>query len=765
MVGNVRVIFLSGFAMAFALVIASSAAADDSAGHSISREGDLIHLQAGYLTRTLRVSDGRVALEGIRVNGEPMVAGNGAEVSFRLARAMPNRNPLENLTGKAAAIEVVAGSEGGTDSIEVRGEAENAAPEPTTWVDEREFAGNARDDGFDLATVAITSPRPGVRRLMIRARSLKDPVFAGVSVNLVYEIYGNHPVIRKWVEFHNNSAHWLRLDDLTIDAVELLPGFANQTPLTPSERGAGSSIVGFSNTAQTHGVIVASEIPSALRKIAENGASGYAPEHFEWVLGPAEHFTSEPTFLYGFSGEVTETPSARSLPLDRAVESGFKRFLREQVGVAADHTEIPAPQWSSWTNFGPALTAEIIREQADLAARCGFAAIVIDDGWQRGRQGIEPDPATFPDMDALAAHIHSRGLRLGLWVSSFRQRDEKDFTALPDAALSPEVVRGGGLAMGFAGPWSRYFADDLLSLHDRYQASYFKQDFTNIKYGDLGAGSAARTRKESILRGLRGLFDAQDYLRHNAPSVSNEITHEIYWGTPGVPADLAAVKHAAVYHIPPNDYSGAGDPKKRVGSPGWERRDPEKLRRELLQGCFNARSRLHAHRGLPLEAIEYYGAATVNWQGSLTPQVQDRQVASWLAGAPMLFAGDLASLTEQNIAHYRQRFGIVRRLEKDHGIYRHFQFSGVPTPTDVDWHWWGKLDEDGHGAVVVLRGSGGEGRRAINLPWVRSGERYRVTALFGQRDLGTFDASQLQAGELRLELPPMGQEILELSAP
>ncbi len=82
----------------------------------------------------------------------------------------------------------------------------------------------------------------------------------------------------------------------------------------------------------------------------------------------------------------------------------------------------------------------------------------------------------------------------------------------------------------------------------------------------------------------------------------------------------------------------------------------------------------------------------------------------------------------------------------------------------MDWHWWGKLDEDGHGAVVVLRGSGGEGRRAINLPWVRSGERYRVTALFGQRELGTFDASQLQAGEL-LELPPMGQEILELSAP
>ncbi len=92
-----------------------------------------------------------------------------------------------------------------------------------------------------------------------------------------------------------------------------------------------------------------------------------------------------------------------------------------------------------------------------------------------------------------------------------------------------------------------------------------------------------------------------------------------------------------------------------------------------------------------LECIEYFGAASVNWKGSLTQQVQDRQLASWLMGAPLLFSGDLASLTGENVAHYRQRFGIVKRLERLYGIYRHFQYSGVPAPTDTDWHWWGKL--------------------------------------------------------------------------
>jgi hypothetical protein len=132
-------------------------------------------------------------------------------------------------------------------------------------------------------------------------------------------------------------------------------------------------------------------------------------------------------------------------------------------------------------------------------------------------------------------------------------------------------------------------------------------------------------------------------------------------------------------------------------------------------------------------------------------------------GALQMFSGDLASLTEENIQRYRQRFEIVKRLEGAYGIYRHFQYSGVPAPTDTDWHWWGKLNEHGHGAVVVMRGNGGKDQRVINIPWVQPDGRYQVTALFQKQDLGTFSGKQLQAGELSIKLPPVGQEILELS--
>jgi hypothetical protein len=259
---------------------------------------------------------------------------------------------------------------------------------------------------------------------------------------------------------------------------------------------------------------------------------------------------------------------------------------------------------------------------------------------------------------------------------------------------------------------------------------------------------------------LRGLLESQDLLRQAAPGVISELTHEIYWGTPGVPCDVAALKHAATYHIPPNDYAGVGHNKQRVSNK-WTY-DPEKLRQQLIAGCFNARHRFYAHRGLPLYGIEYYAAHAVNFRGSLTPAVQERQVCSWLMGVPATFAGDLASLTDENIRCYRRLFNIVTRLDRVYGIYRNFQFSGVPEPTDTDWHWWGKLNHEGAGAVVVIRGGQGDNERAVNVPWVDAGGSYEVSALLAERTLGRFTGSQLQEGGVRLQLPPFGQEILEV---
>ncbi|MCX6903075.1 MAG: alpha-galactosidase [Verrucomicrobia bacterium] len=716
-----------------------------------------VRITAGPMRRTLRFDRGNLCSTSLRIEEQELLAEPAREMTLTVSRAQPNARP-HGLT---------PGEGGGVDSVETFRPGQHVVPAryddstlglSNRWIEPVTVEACRWADQVILAKPQLSRPAPETHRLALSARGRAVIIF-------YYEVYDGEPVVRKRMSVTNQGELWRRLERVMIEDLSLAPSMAGRAPLTPAGYGVEPCMVGFVSSNSTLGVIAASEIPSALRFIGTNGAMGYHPGMFEWVLGPGAEFVSEPVFLYAFSGPVQRTLSASSTPLDRTVEGPFQRFLARRLGLVGWQFPCDAPQWLTWATLGPNLDDALIRQQADLAARAGFVQFLIDDGWQRDRLGTEPNQAKFPDFSATAAYIQSRGLKLGLWLSCFRDTNSPDYRAFPDAPSRPTVTRLGGVAMSFTTPWREFFAQDLFRLHQRYGAAYFKQDFSNIIYGDVAEDHPSRTRKESLLRGLRGLLECQDHLRALAPAVMNELTHEIYWDTPGAPCDLAALKHVARYHVSPNACRGIA-PRPKPGSlPGVPAVDPQKLQEELRAGCLQARQIFYAHRGLPLFCLEFYGAATESHAGSLTPEIQDRQVASWLLGAPLVFSGDLRTLSPEQVAHYAKRFALLRRLQQTYDIYHRFQFSGVPAPTDEDWHWWGKLNDDGLGAVVVVRGRGGAGRQAINIPWVNAGRRYKITALFSERNLGTFTGEQLQSAGVDLALPVWGQEILELAPP
>jgi len=712
----------------------------------VSTVPDGVRIRAGALERTLGLAGGNLTTAALTVDGRELLAQPGSEVSFTLSRAEPNQRPR----GLTADGSPPLDSTGLFRRVNDTAIYEDRRPDAPRWVAATRL--ESRAWGSRIAT-GTTRPKAGVNRLTLRAPLPK----AALEVTVIYEVYDGHAAIRKWIEIANRSGNWVKVDHLALDDIRLADIFRRRTPLTPADYGAEASVVGFANRDGTHGIIAASEIPSALHHIDETGEQGYRDELFEWVLGPGETFVSEPVFQYGFAGKSWRTLSAVSTPLDRTVEGPYMRFVREVVGMASDRSPFSAPQWLTWASFGPKIDDAIVRQSADILARAGFAQMLLDDGWQKGRLGTAVNTATFPDFAATTAYVRGKGLTLGLWLSCFRDPDSPDLQAMPENRILPAIMRNPslpGLAMSFASPWRHYFAQDLAALARRYGVTYYKQDFTNILAGDLAEGHESRTRKESLLRALRGLLAAQDEIREKAPDVTTELTHEIYWGTPGIAADLAALKHASQFHIPPNDPRG----DFRGPAPA----SVEAHRAELRAGCWMARQRFYACRGLPLYPLEYYAAVTRSFEGSLTPEIQDRQVASWLLGAPLNFSGDLRTLSERNIAHYRRRFEALAALQKRFDIYRHFQFSGVPEPTDTDWHWWGKLNEQGNGAVVVVRGSGGAAGRAVNIPWVPASLTYHVAGVFSGRNYGVVDGKQLQERGIPVTLPAFGQEILEI---
>ncbi|MGH8183597.1 MAG: glycoside hydrolase family 27 protein [Rhodanobacteraceae bacterium] len=84
----------------------------------------------------------------------------------------------------------------------------------------------------------------------------------------------------------------------------------------------------------------------------------------------------------------------------------------------------PPMGWNSWNHFGANVTAADVRHAADAMVASGMAAagyryVIIDDGWQgrRDAQGVLHPNAKFPDMRALAAYVHGKGLKLGIYSS------------------------------------------------------------------------------------------------------------------------------------------------------------------------------------------------------------------------------------------------------------------------------------------------------------------------------------------------------------
>jgi alpha-galactosidase len=84
----------------------------------------------------------------------------------------------------------------------------------------------------------------------------------------------------------------------------------------------------------------------------------------------------------------------------------------------------PPMGWNSWNKFAGKVTDKDVREMADAMVSSGMKAagykyINIDDTWEgpRDAKGNITSNQKFPDMKALAAYVHSKGLKIGIYSS------------------------------------------------------------------------------------------------------------------------------------------------------------------------------------------------------------------------------------------------------------------------------------------------------------------------------------------------------------
>lgn len=104
----------------------------------------------------------------------------------------------------------------------------------------------------------------------------------------------------------------------------------------------------------------------------------------------------------------------------------FLNTITAQAQMNIDSILAPTPPmgWMTWNFFADNIHEKDIREMADAMVasgmvKAGYNTIMIDDGWQGGRDNknnIIPDPQKFPSgIKALADYVHSKGIKLGIY--------------------------------------------------------------------------------------------------------------------------------------------------------------------------------------------------------------------------------------------------------------------------------------------------------------------------------------------------------------
>jgi alpha-galactosidase len=123
------------------------------------------------------------------------------------------------------------------------------------------------------------------------------------------------------------------------------------------------------------------------------------------------------------SGTVAQ-PGDYRIELGALNASG--RAVRELTLRIGDALALTPPMgWNSWNAYGLAVDATKVRAVAESLISSGLAAhgwtyINIDDGWEaveRAPGGEIRSNAKFPDLPALSAYLHARGLRFGIYSS------------------------------------------------------------------------------------------------------------------------------------------------------------------------------------------------------------------------------------------------------------------------------------------------------------------------------------------------------------
>jgi len=609
----------------------------------------------------------------------------------------------------------------------------------------------------------------GARRKQLEVRLAGDEL----EIDLHYELFDEHPVVRKWMVLRNRSDSDLVASDLAWEKLGLRVSRLRREDVWTyyfTRRSKASAVdmddcaICVNDESREEGFIIANEAPGCMKRFeiytegdmvsAMLNRSDETP--FERVLPPEAEFKTPECFLLPYAGRKWQD----------VVDCEYRRFVEEHLTIMKP-SKLPSVIYNNWYPFEGNVDREKLLAQIDATAELGFDMYQMDHGWSHcfGDWGVEKD--RFPNgFEEIAEHVRKRGMKLGMWISPTAVHRESEVLrkhpewVMKDANGLPWHMKGWDetYSMCLASDFKWHVIEKVDEIIKRYQVSLMKCDLSSVRNpyypgehaGCYATGHHHRNARESYLMIYEGLSDVFREVKRRNPECIMDLSFELYNVLDGT--DLALVKVADMNWFTNQDNTF-------VRSVPWNKGS---FRRSVY-----TRGRVVPPYTLNFGAcsLEHADAADYGFFSVLTSHA--------------LFFGDLSKIAKDKLECYRKWFSWIREQRSKDDFYRYHRVSDVfpvpegedprvaapanrkvttigsasASPGGVTWDGVARVNEDGEGPIMFFRPPGCRASaRTYRIPWAMEAGRYLVWDQNEERKVGDLTGRELAHRGIRVRI-------------
>lgn len=613
-------------------------------------------------------------------------------------------------------------------------------------------AGDGSGSAFELLAGGLRSGTLGEKELALRLEAKGREKDQRLQVRVIYTVYDDHPVIRKYIQVWNVGKAAVTLSHLAFEEVNIsagppadlqVSGFYGLQPREIFYTGrVDDATVVQRNSRTGEGFVVMNEAPGYTKRTEMSGwGDGIEVMYdtdlfpFERRLEPGEAFASAKSSVAFFVDDMGFADPRWVVP------SYTSKVLLKK---GADYQ----PPWiyNTWEPFERGINGEIARDLISAAGRMGLDVFTIDDGWQRDYGANAVNTSAFPHgLEEVGLWTGQNNMRLGLWVplaaispntAVYREHPEWLSKERDGKPKFTGTMAGAQAVMCLATPYREVAAKRISELIGRYHLKYVKVDLTTVfnAYGEspgcYADGHDHKTWAESLVRIYEGIQYVTDRIYRDHPDVLLDLTFEL-WGQ----------KHVIDYGLLA---AGDFDWLSNVDDGTPESAGPRQARTLLYLRSL----------AIPTEAM-LIGNLHAN-----TPAIEER-LATAMGSGP-LFLGDLRKLTPAQLDWYGERIRRFKKLRREVAINESFfPLGSWQQPGAAAWDGFARLSRQGEGLVAIFKNESGASSVAIKLPVFPDG-RFRVRSVITGESLGAISGERFRR-DFTVKLPEKYKvEILEI---